>query len=113
MENSTLDELVERAVGKRIQNDMEMVSKTFYSIVEKYSFLFDGDTISTQGMLIESCFPKDIPLIEKSEGEEEDRVHFDMDELLKHIPEEMKRELYQRILNKFVNNINVEDLHNK
>lgn len=115
MEKKKLDEIIEKAVGQVIKKDMEMVSRAFYTVITKYSFLFDGDNIETQKMLINTCFSLQQPVIEmpKNNSEEEERIYFDMSVLLKSIPQSVKEDLYKRILDQFINKIEIADLQNK
>lgn len=112
MDKNTKDQLVEKAVGESVRKDMEMVSRTFDSVVKKYSFLFDGDSIEAQKMLINACFPLNKAVLEipKNGSDDEEKVYFDMNVLLKSIPQSMKDELYKRILEQFVSKIEIDDL---
>ncbi|MEK6190612.1 MAG: hypothetical protein N2A99_06450 [Carnobacterium alterfunditum] len=113
-EESPINEFIVRAVGSQIRTDMSMVSKAFYANVEKYAFLFDGDIIETQKMLIAACFPTNKKIVEKSDSkDEEDKLHFDMNIILEHIPEEMKNLLYERVMKKFLTNLDVDDINGK
>lgn len=112
MENSIQDELIVQSVGNHIQKDMKMVSNTFHSIIEKYAFLFDGDVLATQNMLIAACFPSTLPVVEKAETEEvENKVHFNMNQIIGSIPDKMKSELYNRLMKEFAAKIKIDDIN--
>lgn len=115
MDKKELDQLMEKAIGKFIKKDMEMVSRAFYTVIKKYSFLFDGDNIEAQKMLINACFPLHQPVIEipENSSDDEEKVYFDMKVLLKSIPQPEKEELYKRIMNQFINKIEITDLLKK
>lgn len=108
MSKKLRDELVAKAVGGKIQKEMEMISRTFNNVVGNYSFLFDGDTLATQAMLIEACFPKDEEII--TEVKNEEVIHFNVETIVQRIPEEMKEALYAKMLDQFATQININDL---
>lgn len=113
MENKALDQLIEKALGENIRKDMYMVSRAFNTVITKYSFLFDGDLYKSQTMLINSCFPLSQPIIDKNEvgnEDEDETIHFDMKELLSHIPLSVKEDIYQRLLTQLATKVEVDDL---
>lgn len=112
MEPNIVDELIAKSVGTHIQKDMQMVSRTFNTLIEKYSFLFNGDTLATQNMLIAACFPSTVPIMEKADGENSDgKVHFNMNQIIGSISEEMKGELYRRVMTEFATKIQIDDIN--
>jgi len=111
IEGKDLDVLVEKAIGRHIKKDIEMISKTLYTNIEKYAFLLDGDILKTQKMLVEAAFVTDNHLVDKKKTSDvDDVVHFNMEVLLKHISIEKKQEIYNSIFNEFVNKVSVSDL---
>lgn len=118
-EEKAINDLVEKAVGSHIRTEMKMVSKAFNNIINNYSFLFDGDILLTQKMLIAACFPTDISLVEKANLNEDEtdvtegKVYFNMKEIIKHIPDDMKEELYRRVMEQFVTKLSIEDINER
>lgn len=102
-----LDEIVRAAVGVKIKKDMEMVSRALHSNVKTYSYIFDGDILQTQKVLIESCFPKDKPILQDLEDKEE--LYFDMDWFLSNVPDEFKEKLYQKMIERLASDISLFD----
>lgn len=106
-----LNDVMAKAVGVKIEEEMKMVSRALYTIAKKYSFLFDGDVVKTQKMLIDACFVTDGPILDQgtSEGDEE-TIHFDMAAITDSIPEHMKEEIYTKIMDTFVTKLTVDDI---
>lgn len=109
-----MNELVEKAVGSKIKSDAEMISRAFNNLTKKYSFLFNGDVMQTQRMLIAAVITNEEQLVVTPEvGGDEEEIYFKMDAIVKLIPEEIKVEIYNKVMDQFVSNLTVEELSEK
>lgn len=113
-EGKAINELIEKAVGSHIRSDMEMVNRAFQNNILKYSWLFEGDILLTQKMLIAACFPEDVSIMGKSEpNEDEDEIYFNMKEIIDRVPDGIKKEVYQRVMEQFVTKLSINELNGK
>jgi hypothetical protein len=113
--NKEIDRLVEKVVGEPIQKDMEMVSRTFNTLIKKYSFLFDGDMLATQKMLCKAAFPENESIVmegyvEPNKEEVYDKIYFDIQTVVSQIPQSNKDALYEKVFKQFASMVSVEDL---
>ncbi len=107
MDNSNIDNLLEKAVAEKVKREMLMVSRAFNTVIKNYAFLFNGEMLETQKALIQTCFP----LNENVFQENNETAYFNVDVFLSAIPIERKEEIYNRILNEFVSTIDVKTLN--
>lgn len=109
-EDNHIRKVLKDSLSKSMLADMEMVSRGFNTVIEKYSFLFEGDMLEAQKTFIEACFPPDEPIVHKSEAGGEGVVHFNIDHIVDSLPNEMKQILYDRLIQKFIETTTIDDL---
>lgn len=108
--DTEIDRIIQRVVGEQIQNDMALISRTFNTLIEKYAFLFDGDTLETQRVLRDASFPDGESIVLKATGNENEKVYFKMETLIDRIPESVKSEMYSKLLDRFVQTVSIDDI---
>ena len=106
-----MDSLIKKAIGEKVKEDAEMVSRAFYTLIQKYAFLFEGDMLETQRILTETCFPVNHSVVERTE--DEDIIYFDIEGLVGAIPDSTKKEVYGHIMNEFAAKVSIEDISKK
>lgn len=101
-----VDTLVEKSIGVQIVKDMEISVRAINGVVNKYSFLFDGDKEKTQEMINKAFFVNGKPLLV------EDEIQADMKVIVSHVPDNIKELLLEKIQEEIATKIDVESLGN-
>lgn len=102
-----IDTLVEKSVGVQLKKEMEISLRAIYTVIQKYSFLHDGDIQKTQNMIREAFFLTDKPILV------EDEVQADMKSIVDNVSDEIKERLYKMIQEELATKVNIESLANK
>lgn len=102
-----IDTLVEKSIGTQLKNEMEISLRAIYGVVQKYSFLHDGDLQKTQNMISDAFFSKKTPILVN------DEIQVDMKEIVKNVPDEIKMKIYNMIQEELATKVSVDFLASK